>query len=121
MPHIQVGDVVNDPDFAQSFTILRSNTKFVLGGIENETTQVQGFGTVTVASVQDLDQVPEADRVKGAMMFHSTRPLFVTHADDVPGVSDILEWRGDKYRLVSVAPYVDWGYYRAVGVRMAGN
>lgn len=118
---IGVGEIVNDPDFAQAFTIMRSTTSFVLGGVSNNTTPVPGFGTITVASGNDLDQVPEGDRVKGAMMFHSTAILYETHADGTPGLSDTIVWRGQNYRLITVAPFADWGYYRAIGVRMSGN
>jgi hypothetical protein len=80
--------------------------------------------------------VPEGDRVGGAMVFHSTTPLYITRQDggfgeksfgktgfgaSVQHVSDITLWHGQQYRLMALLPYQDYGYYRAVGVRITGK
>ena len=90
--------------------------------------------------------LPEGDRITGAMMFHTQERIYETQLDDGYGqstfgdsspcssdsnaagygvaqqrVSDQVSWRGQLYRIVTVAPWKDFGYWRAVGVRMSGR
>lgn len=118
---INVSDILLDPDFLQSFTINRSTGSWVLGGFQSTVSQVQASGVVDVASSRDLAQVPEGDRVTGSMAFYSTQPLYLTRNGQTTGLSDTITWQGDKYRLVQIFPYVDYGYYMAIGVRMTGE
>jgi hypothetical protein len=110
-----------DPDFAQSFTIQRSTGAFVLGGWQSATTSLTAVGIVTVAKERELRQVPEGDRVTGAMLFFSPTILYLSHGGGKAAVSDQLVWRGDTYRIAKVWPYVDFGFWKAFAVRMSGN
>jgi hypothetical protein len=119
---IDVSEVILDGDLAQPFTILRSTDgKFVMGGWQDRLVTIKAFGVITVASVEQLRMVPEGDRVTGAMAFYSTQQLFKTHVDPTPGNSDILMWRGQKYRVSEVKPWADSGYWMAIGVRISGD
>lgn len=133
---IDVSDVVNDPDFAQGFTIERSTGQFVAGGFEKTPSNVQGYGVISVAADEDIQMLPEGDRIDGAMVFHSHERIYLTQLDggydqaqygaggfgvSVQHVSDQIYWRGQKFRVMHVAPYEDYGYWRAIGVRMAGR
>lgn len=119
---IDVSEVVNDPDLAQPFSILRSSGSWFKGVWNSVQTTVQGYGVISVAEAQDLEMVSEGDIVHGAMVFHSQQPIFRTNAnnatDSTGGSADILVWRGENYRVLHVYPYEDYGYYRAVAVRM---
>lgn len=118
---INVGEIINDPDLCQSFTVSRSSGQFGAGGwMENAPTSLTLLGVITPSTADELQQVPEGDRVTGAMTFYSTVILFETHDDSQSGTSDILTWRGQKYRIVRVFPYEDYGYNKAVAVRMQG-
>jgi hypothetical protein len=118
---IDVSDILSDPDLAQPFTIKRSRGEFAAGGYTQTTTTVQSFGVIIVAQGRELEQVPEGDRVKGAIVVYSAKPLYLTHGDNQPGLSDTIIWRGDSYRLAKLYPYMDFGYYKAVGVRISGQ
>lgn len=123
---INLSEIVNDPDFAQDFTIQRSSGgSWQAGKWVTSTIDVCGFGIIQPATAEELDQVPEGDRVKGAMSFHSESPLFETHTtgpnDKFAGTSDIICWRGENYRLVKVWPWSDFGYFHAVGSRISGQ
>lgn len=118
---IDVSEILNDPDICQEFTILRSTDgKFVMGGWEDKTQQIPGYGAITVASSKQLEMLPEGDRPSGAMAFYSTQELFTTHVDPKPGTSDILLWRGEKYRIMQVKPWIDFGYWLAIATRISG-
>lgn len=121
---ISLDDVVNDADLAQPFTINRSTGSFQLGGFKTAVTQVQSYGIITVAKDQDLQMLPEGDRVSGAMLFHSSTRIYLTEydpADSTQHVSDIILWHNQQYRILYIAPWDDYGYWRATGVRMAGR
>lgn len=118
---IDVSSLIADTDLgAQSYSILRSTGSFVKGRWTEVEEEIAGYGSVHVASQKDLNQFPEGDRIKGAMAFYSTQELFVTRTGDDPGTSDKCVWRNEEYKLVAVYPYVDFGFYKAIGVRIKG-
>ena len=121
----ELQDVVNDPDLAESFDILRSSGTFAAGGWQAATVQLPAWGVVTVATDKQLEALPEGDRVHGARLFITEQPLYVTGADrqdGTAGTSDVLLWHNQKYRIVSVGPYENrGGFYSAVAVRMSGS
>ena len=123
---INLSEIVNDDDFAQEFVIMRSSGgSWQAGKWVNETTGIPGWGVIQPSTPEELDQVPEGDRVKGMMSFHSEAPLFKTHTrgpnDKFAGTSDIICWRGQNFRLVKVFPWEDFGYYNGIGARLSGQ
>jgi hypothetical protein len=123
---IDVSEIVSDSDFAQDFEIQRSSGGSWKAGVwVNETETVPGYGIVQPATPEELDQVPEGDRVRGSLSFHSEDPLFETHTrgtnDTFAGTSDIICHRGQKYRLVKVWQWEDFGYFHAIGARISGQ
>jgi hypothetical protein len=123
---INVGRIVNSRNFAQpsGFTVYRQTGQWVAGDWIPSETAIQMRGTVTAMNPKDLTQVPEGDRVTGIMCFYSQQPIYVTHAADGTnpgGTSDEIVWQGERYRISSVIPWQDFGYYKAFGVRMVSN
>jgi hypothetical protein len=120
----------------ESYTIQRSTGVFALGGWKTTGTNVAGYGVVSVAKEQDLLMIPEGDRVSGAMVFHSQQRIYETQLDGgfnqqsygeggfgttTQRVSDQIFWNHQLYRIMNVSPYLQRGYWRAVGERMAGQ
>jgi len=124
---INVGHIVNSRNFAQpkGFTVFRTTGDWVRGRFVTDPEKKLNYtGTITVANADDLEQVPEADRVTGIMCFYSQKPMYITRAADsaeAAGISDEIEWQRDRYRIIQVLPWRDFGYYKAFGVRMAGD
>lgn len=131
MPTLNVSRVVSNPKFAQTFTIERSS-----GGDWNDngtwgdvTVDVDFYGIIQPATAKELNQVPEGDRVKEVKSFHSTQEMFVSHVDtenatDVgynAGISDYAIWNGQRYRLAKRYEWADFGYFKALGVRVKGD
>jgi len=118
---MDLSSVVYSTALCQTFKIHRSNGHFDAGGwIEDPETVISVTGIVTVAGARELRQVPEGDRVIGGMVFYSSAPLRITSKANM-GTSDRIEWNGELYRLVPVRLYSDYGYYKAIGVRIAGD
>lgn len=114
---------MSDPDFAQGYTVYRSSGQFAEGGFRSGTpVQIPMVGIITVAQEEDLVQVPEGDRVTGSMVFYSEIQLFETRdTGSEQGISDKILWNGLYYKLVKVFPYKDFGFWKAIGVRVKGN
>lgn len=118
MPRLNVGRVLSNPQFAQSFTVYRKSGSWV-EGIWIPTESILDFtGVITACNPKDLVQVPEGDRIVGLMCFHSAQQMYVTRET---GTSDEIVWNGERYRVSSTIPWVDFGYYKAFGVRMVGD
>jgi hypothetical protein len=110
-------------DRLQSFTVYRSSGDWDDNGrwTENAPTQIVMKGVVSVANQKELNQYPEGDRIKGAMVFHTIDPLYPTRTGTDKGTSDKIMWDGEYYRLANVWPYKDYGYYKAIGFRIKGS
>lgn len=117
-----IAEVVNDPDFAQSFTITRSEGGvWVQGKWRNATITVGAWGSIQPPNPEELEQVAEADRVSGVIAVHTTQPIYETHVDATTGISDLVTWHDQTYRIIKVYPWQDYGYYKALAVRMSGQ
>lgn len=116
---INIAEIVNDPDFAQAFTILRSTGSWVNGTWTPATSSLPAFGVVEPASSKDLKMVPEGDINSEPMSFYSSAPIYTTRNEGTPAASDILVWRSQNFRVLNVFEYEDFGYYHAIAVRMS--
>lgn len=125
-----LGFVVSDGVLSEPYSIIRSTGSFQKGGWVTSETTIPGYGVVSVATAEDLEMVPEGDRVTGSMVFHSQDRIYETMLDvpaqgaTVQRVSDIMVWpvgTNRQWRVLSVFPYPNRNYWKAIAVRLAGN
>lgn len=117
-----IAEIVDDPDFAQSFTITRSQGgNWVLGAWVDSIVTVGMWGSLQPPTPEELDQVPEGDRVTAIIAIHCTQQIYETNVDHSHGISDIVLWHGEKYRVIKVFPWNDYGYWKALACRMSGQ
>jgi hypothetical protein len=111
---IDVSDLLYDTDFADSWTLHRSSGSFVGGRwvCAPEINIAMTFPTQPLAP-KELNMVPEGDRQKGTRAFWSPNELYVTAEGRI---SDEIEWRGNRYKLINVLPWNTW--CKAIGVQM---
>lgn len=118
---MELSEVVNDPDLAESFSILRSTVgTFVAGGWVNNIQTVPAYGVVTPATAKEMKMVPEGDEVHEAFMFYSVTPMYDTRTNPDNENADILVWNGENYRVIKVWNYMQRGFFSAMAVRMVG-
>lgn len=116
---INMARAINHPKLSKPFIIYRKKGQMVKGRfVQEEEKKITMNGVVCVASPKDLEMIPEGDRVGGEMKFHTTREVFVTRKD---GTSDELFWNGERYKIYSVSPYKDYGFYKAIAMRKGGQ
>jgi hypothetical protein len=131
---INIAELMEDPDFAQNYTVYRQTGKFIRGnfviGHEVNGVWVPGefpvnfYGPVIPASTKDLEQVPEGDRVTGMMVFYTSavNPFFISHnKTGDQGSSDQAVWHGERYLILQQLDFSDFGYQKVIGARMAGD
>ena len=118
---MDLSEVINDPELAEAFTILRSTGSFGAGGWSETKATVPAYGVVSPSSPDDIQQLPEGDRVAGNTTFYTSQAMYITHGGQQAGTSDIIQWQGQQWRLAQVWDYSTRGYYKAVGVRMSGE
>jgi hypothetical protein len=117
-----IADVVNDLDFAVAFTIMRSqNGKFVLGRWVNQTIQLNMWGPIQEPSPEELEMIPEGDRVSGVIAVWTTVPIYKTNVNLTNGISDIVQWHGENWRVLRDSDWMEYGYWKAYAVRMSGQ
>jgi hypothetical protein len=117
-----IASVVDDPAFAQSFAITRSQGGvWKAGRWTDAQTQVAAWGSIQPPNPEELEQVPEGDRVLGLIAIHTTQVIYETNVELTNGISDIVTWHNCKYRVVKVYPWQDYGYWKALAVRMSGQ
>ncbi len=121
MPTIDVSRIVNDPRFAQSFTVLRSTGTgaFQQGGYAQNSVTLTHFGVIEDSNPDEIWQAPEADRITGSITVWDTQELFRTNP---AGTSDVVVWRGHQYKVYQIQDRSDMGgFWRAVCVAVAGD
>ena len=77
-------------------------------------------GIAYPSTEKELDMVPEGDRIKGAITFLSVEEIYTT-SRSLSGISDELEWNGERYKILSLLPWKDYGYYMSIGERIKGD
>jgi hypothetical protein len=114
--------ILGTPLNTQSLHVYRSSGSFVKGKwVENPQSplyfEIQGIAYPSTE--KELDMVPEGDRIKGAITFISVEEIFVTNTS-TPGTSDQIEWNGERYKIIAILPWKDYGYYMSIGERIKG-
>ena len=113
---INVSRVIKDPRFRQTFKLFRKEGKFVGGRLQQIEVEQSLSGVIKPASAKEVEMIPEGDRILGGeMVIHTTSELKVTSDE---GTSDEIEWNNERYKLYAVSPYKDYGFYRAIAIRM---
>lgn len=115
---VNVARVINSPRFKQNFTVYRKDGNWVNGEISTVETALTFSGAVTKLTSKDLQQIPEGDRTQEYLNFYSTEEMKVSSLDDL---SDEIEYKGNRYKIMNVLDDKDYGYYKAIGIRKRGD
>jgi hypothetical protein len=118
---IDVSDLITDPDFAFPYIVIRRTGKWVNARFEvsDPPERLQYYGAVQPATTRDIDQLGIGDNEKGVMKFFCRQPkeIYVTENLDGSGetaqVSDEIEFRGMRYKVIQISPWQQNGWMRA--------
>lgn len=122
---IDVSFLISDPDFAQTIKVYRKTGDWAPNGefitTENEMPMT---GVISIANAKQIEFIPEGDRIGGEIAIHTIEPLYNsrnTTETQQSGLSDEIEWHGDRYKIYQVNEYSDYGYYFAIGQRKVSD
>ena len=123
---IDLSSIVTDSRFAQTFTVYRTTGDWVGARfVENEEVEITMTGTISIANARQIEFIPEGDRVGGEISIHTNSPLYCSRNyidssnNPVHSNADELLWHDERYKVYQVNEYSDYGYYFAIGQRMA--
>lgn len=102
MPHLDVSDLLTDPDFADASLVRYRRTETVdADGFGQAATATLPFsGVVTSESGRNLQRTPEATRTFAGIMIHTKTNLIE---------GDEVAWRGAAYIVRTVDDYSTYG------------
>nr|DAS01924.1 MAG TPA: hypothetical protein [Caudoviricetes sp.] len=114
---INVAEIVHDPDFCTTFTVIKQGeSEWMRGVLQRKTTVVIVEGIVQPSSSKDLELLDTADRVNGMKTFITDEVSL--DVSDTQKTSDVCVWKGVRYKLIQTFDYAANGYYKAIGARM---
>ena len=114
---IHVAEIVHDPDFSTTFTVVKQGeTEWIRGVPHARTEEITVEGIVQPSSSRDIELLDTADRVNGMKTFITDEVSL--DVSDTKKTSDVCIWKGARYKLIHAFDYVANGYYQGVGVLM---
>nr|DAQ67855.1 MAG TPA: hypothetical protein [Caudoviricetes sp.] len=114
---INVAEIVHDPDFCTTFTVVRQGeTEWIRGVAHEKTEEITVEGIVQPSSSKDLELLDTADRVNGMKTFITDEVSL--DVSDTEKTSDVCVWKGWRYKLIHTFDYAANGYYKAIGALM---
>ena len=114
MALINVGELINDPDFAQSFTITRRSGTWENGRFIPVETTIEASGIISPQDTSELDLAPDGSMIRGRIKVWTHTQLYITVQDTPTGesyISDEVNWQGNQYLVILDNNYSDYGYY----------
>jgi len=120
---INITEIVLDPDFAQpaAFTVYRTTGTWTGGRFVSTAATLQYNGSIIPMTTKEMQQLPQGDQVTGAVVIYTPLILNTTRLDQntltTGGTSDEILWQGERWKILNVRNFVEFGYYRATAVR----
>lgn len=108
---IDVSRLLADPDFCEPFVIRRRVGKWEAGRFVASPEDTAVTGIVEPTNGDDLEQLPEGDRVSGMMTFYTKQPVYL--AQD-KRQSDEIIWRGKTYKAQHILDWSRHGFYKVI-------
>lgn len=114
---IDVSELLTDEDFCTTFTVEKESTPvWKAGRLTAEKERFTVTGIVLPSSSEDIELLEEGDRRQGLKSFYTNEvPLSVSNTETR---SDIILWKGQRYKLLHAFDYSLNGYYKAIGSRI---
>lgn len=123
---INIAELLKDPDFTQLVQVNRRTNSFVSSGGAAGEVQIDTVLRTVRMCVQplkdadDLSVLPEGQRSSKMMKFYAAEVLYCDDGDQATGsgqaVFDMVMWNGEKYKLLHIRYWSDYGYWEAIGV-----
>ena len=115
MPRLNVGELIEDPDFNQDYTITRRSGEWTMGRYTTTESTITTYGIIDPKSTSELDvNNPDGSLVHGIITVYTHTPMYITVLNPTSEsgyISDEVTWQGTKYIVIDGENYSDYGYY----------
>lgn len=115
MPLLNVGELISDPDFNQSFSVTRRSGQWENGRFIPGEEIINTSGIIDPQDTSELDITnPDGSLIQGRIKIYTNTKLYLTSLN--PGgnnnyISDEVNWQGHAYSIILDNNYSDYGYY----------
>lgn len=123
MTNINVKELITDPDFARSFTIERSENGSFTDGLYTSTHKTfDVYGVLQPYQPKTVEYTQNGDQITGDIKIWLLQEIYTTR-DEVEGsgISDIIVYKGEKYKITYVKDWEYHGYWSAVAKRISAK
>lgn len=116
MPLLNIGELIDDPDFNQDFQITRRSGNWENGRFIPVDEVIDTYGIIDPQDTSELDLAPDGSMIRGRIKVYTHLKMYVTILDAPSGsyISDEVIWQGNKYNVIMDSNYSDYGYYEYV-------
>lgn len=123
MTNINVKELITDPDFAQNFSIERhSQGGFVDGLYSSTVSTINVYGIVQPYQPKTVEYSQNGDQITGDIKIWLLQQIFTTRDDtSESGISDIIVYKGERYKVTYVKDWIYHGYWSAVAKRISAK
>ena len=105
MPLLNVGELIDDPDFNQDFTITRRSGSWENARFNVEETTINTYGIIDPHSTSELDtNNPDGSLIQGRLTVYTHTQMYVTVLNPTSQsgyISDEITWQGNQYTVIS--------------------
>lgn len=116
MSLVNVSEVIEDPDFNQSFTVYRKTGQWVNGRFVITETSFDSNGVIISQSNEELDITAQGSLISSKISIWAHDLLYVTSQEGTPQsgdyLSDEVEFYGQRYLIQAARNLNDYGYYK---------
>ena len=115
---INVGIAIDYNTGQRLYIKRKSKGKYVDGVWVVGTEQtIKCLGSQQSPKPQELDYIPELERLDDVKVFYLNKPVQVSnHWDDHE--SDQIEWEGKRYKIMKLNDWSSYGYDKVIGSRV---
>lgn len=116
MPLVNVSELITDPDFNQSFTVVRKQGSWESGRFVVNESSFTTNGILISQSNNELDLTPQGALIQGSLSLWTLSKLYVTSQEGTPQpgnyLSDEVEYKGQRWLVRAERNLSDYGYYK---------
>lgn len=109
MPFLDVSDILDDPDFATAFHVVRVTETVGDNGRPVRTEAlIPAYGVITQGSGDVLERRSDFRAISGNITVHTKFELLVSDTTRNRD-ADLIQWNGRRYTVAAISDWSDYG------------
>lgn len=116
---LDISFLLDDPDFVTTFQVIKTSGEWQDGEyVVLPTVPETVSGVVRATGKDDLEMLPEADRISGSITFWTRKPIDLDLTASPP---PRLRYAGNTYKIMHLENWQDSGYTKMIGIMLGRN